>query len=260
MQGSQQPPITRSGPPTVGERSLSARRTARRSPLQNVMGRRFGRLEVISGEVRRRKGHSRLLTRCATCGSEGWRAWDGLRRGTAGCRKCGRREVPGREALRVPKWLYQRAQAAQQRCVNPNDSSYSRYGERGIEFRFESPRAMARWVQENLGAHRDMELDRIDNDGHYEPGNLRWATPAQNVANSRKARVSEAFHAFRLQHPEVRYADSTLRGLLLDGLTFEEIVARYERPSRKAKGVYGTYSTPDPAIALRWEGSSSQIA
>ena len=171
-----------------------------------------------------------------------------LRGKTAGCRKCGRAAAKGREALRVPKWLYQRAQAAQQRCTNPNDASYAWYGGRGIEFRFKSPRAMALWVEENLGLHREMEIDRIDNNGHYEPGNLRYSTPAQNVANSRKAKVSAKFHAFRLKYPEVRYADATLRHLLLEGLTPEQIRERFYRPSCKPKGVYGTFSTPDQDI------------
>jgi hypothetical protein len=110
---------------------------------------------------------------------------------------------------------------------------------------------MALWVQENLGLHKDKELDRIDNEGHYEAGNLRYVTPAQNLANSRKQKVSAEFHAFRQEHPEIRYADATLRRLLLQGMTPEQIIERYNRPSAKPKGVYGTFSTPDPDIASR---------
>jgi hypothetical protein len=162
--------------------------------------------------------------------------------------------------LKAPKWLYRRAQAAQQRCTNPNGSHFARYGGRGIEFRFDSPRAMAEWVTANLGLQKEMEIDRIDNDGHYEAGNLRWAHPALNVANSTKAKVSAEFHTFRMEHPEVRYADATLRRLLLKGMTFEEIRERYQKPSRKPKGVYGTFSTPDPTIASQSKACSSPIA
>lgn len=114
---------------------------------------------------------------------------------------------------------------------------------------------MAIWVQEHLGLQRSLELDRIDNNGHYEPGNLRWATGAQNMANGRKQRVSAEFHDFRMRHPEVRYADATLRRLLLNGMTTAQIIARWHTPSSKPKGVYGTFSTADPVIASRLKDS-----
>lgn len=203
---------------------------------------------VVSGEVVTHKGRPHLLVRCTTCGAEGLRARDFLRSGTAGCRACGHPRL-------VPKWLNRRAASARQRCTNPNDRAYPRYGGRGIEFRFSSPLAMALWVQRNLGLHQEMELDRIDNEGHYEAGNLRYVTLAQNLANSRKQRVSAEFHDFRMRHPEVRYADATLRRMLLAGMTATQIVDRYYQPSDKPKGVYGTFSTPDPVIASRLKGS-----
>ena len=108
---------------------------------------------------------------------------------------------------------------------------------------------MAVWVMENLGLDRDKELDRIDNDGHYEPGNIRLSTGSQNLAHTRKRPISPEVHRFREMHPEVRYADATLARLIGIGLTFPEIVQRFYLPSQKPKGVYGTFSTPDPFIA-----------
>ena len=100
----------------------------------------------------------------------------------------------------------------------------------------------------NLGLHRAMELDRVDNNAHYEPGNLRWVPRKLNVANQSRSKSVE-FHQFRQAHPDVRYADTTLRQMLCAGLTPEQIVERWGQPSCKPKGVYGTCSTADPEIA-----------
>jgi hypothetical protein len=133
--------------------------------------------------------------------------------------------------------------------MNPKDQAYERYGGRGIQFRFKSPLAMAMWVEANLGLHPELQLDRIDNEGHYEAGNLRYATRSLNQSNQRGGRWTAKMHKFRLLYPGVRYADSTIVNLIHRGLSYDEIAARFQKPSFKPKGVYGTFSTPDPAIA-----------
>jgi hypothetical protein len=192
-----------------------------------------------------------VYCRCETCGREKWISYGNLKGGrTKGCGPCNQ-PWRFRKPEGVPQWLYGRAKAERDRCTNPNHSTFAHYGGRGIEFRFESPGAAALWIVENLGLPehpKAVELDRIDNDGHYEPGNLRWVARKVNVANRRNS-ISPMFHAFRKKHPEIRYADRTLRRLLCEGLTFEEIIERYHRPSDKPKGKYGTFSTADPVIA-----------
>jgi len=74
---------------------------------------------------------------------------------------------------------------AKYRCTNPRAASWPDYGGRGIKFlfaRFEDFVAC-------LGPRPEgLTLDRINNDGHYEPGNVRWASPSENTRNSRPKR------------------------------------------------------------------------
>jgi len=72
--------------------------------------------------------------------------------------------------------------AAKRRCTDPRIVQYSDYGGRGIEFRFNSFEHFFAEV-----GHRPfrMSIDRIDNAGHYEPGNVKWSTRGEQNSNQR---------------------------------------------------------------------------
>jgi hypothetical protein len=75
------------------------------------------------------------------------------------------------------------------RCESPNNVSYANYGGRGITIspEFHSFQAFTAWINENLGERPPgYTLDRINNDGNYEPGNLRWANHYQQMVNRRR--------------------------------------------------------------------------
>lgn len=80
---------------------------------------------------------------------------------------------------------YQTYLSAKNRCTNKKNAGYKNYGGRGIEFRFAS---FERFFAELGPRPKGLTVDRIDNDGHYEPGNVRWATPKQQQNNTRKTR------------------------------------------------------------------------
>jgi hypothetical protein len=76
------------------------------------------------------------------------------------------------------------------RCTNPNDPSYRNYGGRGIHVYPEWLDDYAAFL-EHVGRRPTPRhsLDRINNEGHYEPGNLRWATLRQQARNRRSNRL-----------------------------------------------------------------------
>ena len=233
-------PITKSGPKKVGRPLGSVPSNKLPSQLPDMAGRLFGRMMVVSGEVVRKqeRGKPHVLVECQGCQTRSLRDYSNLMAGKAGCRSCAKPQ-------QAPDWLVKRAISAKQRCTNPKNASFHRYGGRGIRFEFQSPTAMAVWVQETLGLHPDLELDRINNDGPYAPGNLRLISGKLNMMNRDNKRPTRQLHAFRLAHPEITYADATLVRMFSEGLTTAQIVERFASPSAKPRGVYGTFSTPD---------------
>lgn len=80
-----------------------------------------------------------------------------------------------------------------QRCTNPNNKNYANYGGRGIDICEEWRRDFESFHNHisplpNCG-EKGYSLDRIDNNGNYEPGNMRWATQETQVNNSRNVRL-----------------------------------------------------------------------
>lgn len=72
--------------------------------------------------------------------------------------------------------------AARRRCNDPNHHHYSQYGGRGIEFRFSTFDEFLALLGPRPEGY---SLDRINTDGHYESGNVRWATNKQQSHNRR---------------------------------------------------------------------------
>lgn len=83
--------------------------------------------------------------------------------------------------------LFQAWNAMKKRCYCKSNTTYRNYGARGIsvcqEWR-DSYEAFRDWALAN-GYRDDLELDRRDNNGNYEPSNCRWATRRQQMANTR---------------------------------------------------------------------------
>lgn len=78
-------------------------------------------------------------------------------------------------------YIYTAWEHIKHRCFKENDPYYHAYGGRGITLygpRITDPGGFASYVENTIGRRpKGHSIDRINNDGNYEPGNLRWATP-----------------------------------------------------------------------------------
>ena len=85
---------------------------------------------------------------------------------------------------------YKSWKSMRDRCNNPNDPSYPRYGGRGI-FVCAAWNASFEAFVSDVGWRPSMHhtIDRIDNDGAYEPSNCRWATKKEQSRNTRAVRL-----------------------------------------------------------------------
>jgi hypothetical protein len=79
-----------------------------------------------------------------------------------------------------------------ERCESQSSGAYKHYGARGIAVceRWHDVRLFIEDIERLLGPRPvGCTLDRINNDGNYEPGNVRWATKQEQVFNRRKMAI-----------------------------------------------------------------------
>ena len=156
-------------------------------------GTRFGSWVVLPGGPFVKYAALYVLARC-DCGREREANLRFMETGrSVQCRACACRQRHRRNgelivSSVVDQRLQKRVNAWFQRCGNPKDQSYHNYGGRGIRCRFGSVREAVVYIKRYLPhpTYLKLDIDRKDNDGHYEPGNLRLATRKQNLANRRR--------------------------------------------------------------------------
>lgn len=164
----------------------------------DLVGQRFGRLTVVEFA-----GHSsgkrraRLWKCLCSCGTETTVRGRALVTGNTQSCGCLHLEAARTNSLvhgQTGTPLHSRWKGMIRRCTDSNEESYANYGGRGIK-------VCDQWLEPNgqgflnfaadvgAGFSEGLELDRIDVDGDYEPGNVRWVTRAVNQRNKRNNHV-----------------------------------------------------------------------
>jgi hypothetical protein len=114
------------------------------------------------------------------------RAYDVINGRTKSC-NCMR--YKGQEGIRKGDFRKEHRawEGMQRRCYNPKYEGFHNYGGRGITVCDKWRGSFLAFLNDmGLAPTKDHSLDRINNDGNYEPGNCRWATRAQQTQNKRK--------------------------------------------------------------------------
>lgn len=160
------------------------------SKINNLTGKKFGRLKVIKYYGSNKNGRALWLCECE-CGNTKIILGNSLlNKATLSC-GCYNNEIVKSVNVKhnmSSSKLYKVWQGMKTRCYNKNFIYYKNYGGRGIKICDEwldNFNTFYKWAINN-GYKEGLTIDRINNDGIYEPSNCRWITRAEQNRNQRK--------------------------------------------------------------------------
>ena len=203
--------------------------------LRDLQAMDLGTLTVEGPIWRDSRSRLHVWTHCRECQFSEDRLVDNLWHGrtkTCRCRRGKKYDHP--EAHR----LADRYHAMTNRCDNPLNPSYDNYGGRGITYRFRSAYEYITYILAHhwKESYDGYDVDRRDNDGHYEPGNIRLVPRAVNARNKsnnvvvayrgRSYAAVEIYDLLKADYPEFALSRAWTERLARGGWTPEEILTR----------------------------------
>lgn len=160
-----------------------------------MIGRQFGRLTVVSrvGSVKGKTNSRKLWDCVCTCGNHkivNTRALTNGHTQSCGCLANESRKKPKIDIAVRDEHYHLRViwKNMKNRCYKPQNPEYNRYGGRGIKMCDEwlkSSKAFIEWGLKN-GYTIGLSVDRIDNNGNYEPSNCQFLTRSENVLKEKR--------------------------------------------------------------------------
>ena len=156
--------------------------------IRDLTGMTFGRLTVLEHAENDKHGNAQWQCRCC-CGKVAVVSGNRLISGVVKSCGCLKNEGNNKKHGMSNTKTHHRWTEIKQRCFNPNNKAYPDYGGRGITM-------YAAWIHDfqafydyvsQLEHFNELgySLDRINVNGNYEPGNLRWATRTEQNRNKR---------------------------------------------------------------------------
>ncbi|KKK87242.1 hypothetical protein LCGC14_2755180 [marine sediment metagenome] len=121
---------------------------------------------------------SGLFAKCKKCGADYQRCYRMTEKGRQNARNgCKRYHST------IVGYLRNTYSGMKTRCNNFENKRYKDYGGRGIKLNFSSDNFVDYVINKLQIDPRGLTIDRIDNNGHYEPGNIRFITAKENCNN-----------------------------------------------------------------------------
>lgn len=150
--------------------------------MYDMSGMKFGKLTVLEffGSTKTSKNN---LWRCkCECGNETISHQSHLKGGKSKSCGCGRIEAITKHNMHKNQF-YSIWSGINTRCNNKNDPGYKNYGARGIKLceEWQQIEGFIKWAEAN-GYKKGLQIDRINNDGDYEPSNCHFVTGKENSA------------------------------------------------------------------------------
>ena len=187
------------------------------SRITNIKGKKFGRLTAIEF-VEIDKFHRAIWKCMCSCGKECKVAYSSLKSGNTMSCGCIHDELFKKNRFRHDKHNLSNSRifhiwtGMKQRCYNKNSPKFHRYGGRGISVCDEwlhDFQAFYDWSMDH-GYDDDLTIDRINNNGNYDPSNCRWATRKEQTRNrsiTKKISIAEIAE--------------------IDGISYQEAYSKY---------------------------------